>query len=68
MWFVVQEKCETVFEDIPMDGKMEQKDDEQRDMILVVLKQVSSLKNTSICLIPNLFHNIVTVVEICTTP
>jgi len=48
-----------VFEDIPMDGKMEQKDDEQPDMILVVLKQVSSLKNTSICLIPNLFHNIV---------
>uniref|UniRef100_A0A8C4NIF0 Equilibrative nucleoside transporter 1 n=1 Tax=Eptatretus burgeri TaxID=7764 RepID=A0A8C4NIF0_EPTBU len=36
----VQEKCETVFEDIPMDGKMEQKDDEQPDMILVVLKQI----------------------------
>jgi len=40
----VQEKCATVFEDIPMDGRKEQNADEQPDSMLVVLWQVSSSK------------------------
>uniref|UniRef100_A0A8C4RCE0 Uncharacterized protein n=2 Tax=Eptatretus burgeri TaxID=7764 RepID=A0A8C4RCE0_EPTBU len=36
----VQEKCATVFKDIPMDGRKEQNADEQPDSILVVLRQM----------------------------